>query len=181
MPRFLLPACSLFSISSHFRLIVDVCQKPFSPLEWSIGLLRMLWFSPAWRVQISLIRIGIWIFHLKYSILNPGNTIAIYASEVLQKNAEIDMNMDGTWSGIWYHRRTRFIGLPCNSFLLPMKKHARNKCTTIHLEQSRPGCMWGIPHILNYHQWHHFKKRLPYRWHMPGRNSTGNNEQHWYP
>ncbi|OVA05912.1 Protein of unknown function DUF3741 [Macleaya cordata] len=39
--------------------------------------------------------------------------------------------------------------------------------------EPHPGCMWGILHILNFHQWHTVKKMLTYRRHSGGRHAEG--------
>ncbi|GKV05819.1 hypothetical protein SLEP1_g17785 [Rubroshorea leprosula] len=42
-----------------------------------------------------------------------------------------------------------------------MGKHLRNKSAGISFQNHHPGCMWGILHVLKYHNWPYIKKRVP--------------------
>lgn len=54
--------------------------------------------------------------------------------------------------------------------LLPVYYHANDQ-----MEDSHPGCMWGIFHVLDYHHWHdNVKKMLPHRRHNKRKHAKRN-------
>lgn len=51
-----------------------------------------------------------------------------------------------------------------------MGKQMRRKDSDVGMKENRPGCIWGIFQILDYHQWHTVKKILPNKWHTGERH-----------
>ncbi|XP_015582786.1 uncharacterized protein LOC8268287 isoform X1 [Ricinus communis] len=54
-----------------------------------------------------------------------------------------------------------------------MGKNLQHSNSPISIQNSGPGCMWGVLHILKYHHWRYIKKRLPYRRPVNGKNAMG--------
>ena len=54
--------------------------------------------------------------------------------------------------------------------LASMGKHLERKASDVGFEDCRPGCVWGILHILDYHLCHSPKKLPPRRKHGRGKH-----------
>ncbi|KAF6171897.1 hypothetical protein GIB67_011794 [Kingdonia uniflora] len=56
-----------------------------------------------------------------------------------------------------------------------MEKNLRRKYSLQN--ENHPGCMWGLLHLLHYHQWHNVKKMLPYKKTSGGRHTGMENSK----
>ncbi|KAF8395118.1 hypothetical protein HHK36_019059 [Tetracentron sinense] len=57
--------------------------------------------------------------------------------------------------------------------VLKMGNQLQRKHSGVSFEKDHPGCMWGIFHIFDYHQWCNVKKMLPHKRHGGGRHTGG--------